>query len=180
MNRTLTILIAIAAMFLVSACDTMMVSQYRVTSIATAKEERARLLESLARVASNLGLTDVTSTSTVKNTLVFYSQPDVKNFAVQLGARIVGDSIVVDLTGGFGPRTPAFKKAEKELLEEMERSFPGKYDVPSPYVPFRESKETVGERRPTEPVVRANAITRPFSVCSRHSSRGSPLTFAER
>lgn len=138
MNRSLTILLAIASMSLMSACDTMMVSQYRVTSVATAKEERARLLESLARIAASLGLTSATSTSTVKNTLVFYSQPDVKNFPVQLGARIVDDSIVVDLTGGFGPKSPAFKKAEKALLEEMERSFPGKYDIPSPRVPFKE------------------------------------------
>jgi hypothetical protein len=43
----------------------------------------------------------------------------------------------------------------------------------------RGSEEAVGERSPAEPVVRANAITPPFSVCSRRSSRGSPLTLGK-
>jgi hypothetical protein len=41
------------------------------------------------------------------------------------------------------------------------------------------SKEAIGERSPAEPVVRANAITLPFSVCERRSSRGSPVTFGK-
>ena len=85
----------------------------------------------------------------MKYTLVFYSQPEVKNFQVQLGARMVGDSIVVDLTGGFGPRTASFKEAEKELLEEMNRSFAGKYEIPSPYVQIREPNQSSQPTRPT-------------------------------
>jgi len=67
MTHTLTILAAAAAMILMSACDTLMVAQYRVASLATAKEEGVKSLECLARVASHLGLTDVTSTSTVQS-----------------------------------------------------------------------------------------------------------------
>jgi hypothetical protein len=60
---------------------------------------------------------------------------------------------------------PAKKSSQFSRCEDRHRS---------------ESKEAVGERCPAEPVVRANAITLPFSVCAHRSSRGSLLTIGKK
>jgi hypothetical protein len=66
---------------------------------------------------------------------------------------------------GFGFRGPTGEKSSQfSRCEDRHRS---------------ESKEAVGERCPAEPVVRANAITLPFSVCAHRSSRGSLLTLGQ-
>ncbi|HTB81450.1 MAG TPA: hypothetical protein VK717_11245 [Opitutaceae bacterium] len=117
----------------------MMVAQYRIFSIATIQEERTKLMDALANVASQAALEEVTHISQVQNTLVLYSQPKVAQSKVDLGARVVGDDVIVDLIGGYGPETPSFKQAKSALLKELKRSFPGQYDQPSPRIPvFRE------------------------------------------
>lgn len=118
----------------------MMVSQYRIFSIATIQEQKAKLTDSLQVVASEAGLEEVTHISQVEDTLVLYSQPKVAQSKVDLGARVVGDDVIVDLIGGYGPETPSFKQAKSALLKELKRSFPGQFDQPSPRIPvFRET-----------------------------------------
>lgn len=113
----------------------MMVVQYRLFSIATIQEQRAKLTDSLQAVASEVGLEEVTHISQVENTLVLYSQPKVAQSKVDLGARVVGDDVIVDLIGGYGPETPGFKQAKSALLKELKQSFPGQFDQPSPRIP---------------------------------------------
>ena len=135
----LFLIVILLGVFL-AGCDTVMMSQYRVVSVATDRGEKQELLEALARVAVRVGLEDRTQTSSVKETLVYYAEPNVEHFRVDLGARVVGDSIVVDLLGGFGPKTRTFEKAQQVLREEMDRSFPGRYDVPVPSIPISSMK----------------------------------------
>lgn len=113
----------------------MMVAQYRIFSIATIQEQKAKLTDLLASVASQAGLEEVTHISQVENTLVLYSQPKVAQSKVDLGARVAGDDVIVDLIGGYGPDTPGFKQAKSALLKELRRSFPGQFDQPSPRIP---------------------------------------------
>jgi hypothetical protein len=130
-----------------AGCDTVMISQYRVVSVATDKGEKQKLLETLARVAVRVGLENRTQASRVRETLVYYAEPNVEHFRVDLGARVVGDSIIVDLTGGFGPKTRTFEKAQQVLREEMDRSFPGRYDVPVPSIPISSIKSLPNQAR---------------------------------
>jgi len=139
----------------------MMVSQYRVVSVS-AKGEKLKVLGMLARVASRCGLKDVTSTSTVKDTLILYSQPDVEHFRVDLGARAIGDSVVIDLVGGFGPRTRSFTEAQRILREELEHEFPGHFAIPSPPIPIQKPNQS------PEPTA--------MSVTPRADARVAPAT----
>ena len=80
-------------------------------------------MNSLTAVASEVGLKEATTTSKAKDPIVYYIQPDTPYFRVDLGARPVDQDIVVDLTGGFGPLTDSFKKADLLLSKELSRQF---------------------------------------------------------
>ena len=106
---------------LLSACDTLNIQQYRVAS--GAGRDAAKVKQVLHSVASQTRLVDRTSTSRAPHTLVFYTQPDVQHFRVDLGARILGPDIIVDLNGGFGPARPEFKQALRLLTPALSSEF---------------------------------------------------------
>ncbi|MGC2626200.1 MAG: hypothetical protein WA269_05120 [Candidatus Udaeobacter sp.] len=108
--------LVLIAMFL-SACDTLNIQQYRVAG--GAHRDVAKVKRVLHDVANQTGLVDRTSTSRAPRTVVFYTQPDVQHFRVDLGARILGDDVVVDLNGGFGPARPEFKQAAHLLTPAL-------------------------------------------------------------
>jgi hypothetical protein len=56
--------------------------QYRISSFANTEETRIKLEALLARVAARGGLQDVTSTSKIPNTLVYYKQSHEDHFPV--------------------------------------------------------------------------------------------------
>ena len=94
---------------LLGACDTLNIQQYRIAGAAS--RDTAKVKQVLHSVANQTNLVDRTSTSRAPHTLVFYTQPNVEHFRVDLAACRVSDEIVVDLNGGFGPARSEFKQA---------------------------------------------------------------------
>ncbi|MGH8095637.1 MAG: hypothetical protein ACREIF_19585 [Chthoniobacterales bacterium] len=119
-TRFLPLFVVVAAVLL-GSCDTMNVQQYRIAPANGS--DRAKVKRVLHSIASELALADHTSSSHAPNTLVFYMQPDVQHFAVELGAREVGSDIVIDLSAGFGPRSPEYVRAEQLLGAGLAREF---------------------------------------------------------
>jgi hypothetical protein len=121
--------LVLIALFL-SACDTLNIQQYRVAG--GAHRDAAKVKRVLHTVASQTGLVDSTSTSRAPHTIVFYTQPNVQHFRVDLGARIVADDIVVDLNAGFGPTPREFKQAELLLTPALTSEFGSRLTVLPP------------------------------------------------
>jgi hypothetical protein len=112
---------------LLTACDTLNIQQYRIAH--GTHRDTAKVKQALHSVASQTGLVDRTSTSRAAHTIVFYTQPDVQHFRVDLGARTLGDDIVVDLNGGFGPARPEFKQALGLLTPALSNGFGSRLTV---------------------------------------------------
>jgi hypothetical protein len=106
---------------LLSACDTVNLEQYRIAG--GAHGDAANVKRILHSVAGQTGLVDSTSTSRAPRTIVFYTQANVQNFRVDLGARIVAQDILIDLNAGFGPTPPEFRKAEELLTPALSSEF---------------------------------------------------------
>ena len=104
-----------------SGCDTVNVEQFRIAGDANHDEARVRSI--LQAVAARTGLVDCTSTSLAPHTIVFYTQPNVQSFRVELGARTVKKDILVDLSSGFGPKPTEFKLAERFLRPVLVHEF---------------------------------------------------------
>jgi hypothetical protein len=121
---------------LLSACDTVNLQQYRIAG--GAHKDVASVKRVLHSVASQTGLVDRTSTSKVPRTIVFYTQPEVQHFAVDLGARTVGADIVVDLYAGFGPIPQEFRQAQRLLTPALSEEFGSRLSLmpPNPGVPI--------------------------------------------
>ena len=118
---------------LLSACDTLNIQQYRVAG--GAHRDASKVKRVLHDVANQTGLVDRTSTSRAAQTVVFYTQPDVQHFRVDLGARALGNDIIVDLNGGFGPARPEFKQAEHLLTLALSSEFGSRLAVMPPGPP---------------------------------------------
>jgi hypothetical protein len=112
---------------LLCSCDTVNFQQYRVAG--GAQRDTAMVKRVLHDVASQTGLVDRTSTSRAPHTIVFYSQPDVQHFRVDLGARVLDSDIIVDLNGGFGPARPEFKQALHSLTLALSSQFGARLTV---------------------------------------------------
>jgi hypothetical protein len=115
---------------LLSACDTVNIQQYRIAGAA--RRDTANVKNVLHSVANQTGLVDRTSVSRAPHTLVFYTQPAVQHFRVDLGARTLGDDIIVDLNGGFGPARPEFKQALHFLTPALSSEFGSRLTVMPP------------------------------------------------
>jgi hypothetical protein len=107
--------------FLLGACDTVNLQQYRIAG--GAHSDSGRVQRVLHDVANQTGLVDRTSTSRAPHTIVFYTQPEVQHFAVDLGARVVAGDIIVDLNAGFGPTPREFRTAEDLLTPALSTEF---------------------------------------------------------
>ena len=119
-----------------SACDRLNFEQYRIAGGAGNADITERVKSILQEVADKTALKDSTSTSKAPDTIVFYMEPDVKNFRVDLGARVYGEDILVDLVGGFGPKLPTFEQAKQLLLPALSAEFGSKVSVPQPRIPI--------------------------------------------
>jgi hypothetical protein len=120
----ITRLLLLLAVLLLASCDTVNVRQYRIAGASSV--ERAKVKQVLRSVATQIPLADHTSSSHAPNTVVFYTQPDVRHFAVELGAREVGGDILVDLSAGFGPTPPEYVRAEQLLTAGLAQEFGGR------------------------------------------------------
>lgn len=112
---------------LLSACDALNIQQYRISTAASGDTAKVRRV--LQSVATDTKLVDRTSTSRAAHTLVFYTQDDVDHFQVDLGARRLGEDIIVDLNGGFGPARPEFKQALHLLTPALSSEFGSRLTV---------------------------------------------------
>jgi hypothetical protein len=112
---------------LLTACDTINIQQYRIAG--GAHRDTAKVKRILHSVAGETGLVDNTPTSRAPRTIVFYTQPNVQHFRVDLGARAVADDIVIDLSAGFGPTPPEFKKAERALTPALSSEFSSRLTI---------------------------------------------------
>ncbi len=125
MRTSCLLLWAIA--FLLVACDTANLRQYRVAR--SKPRDRDAVKKVLKAVAEQAGLVDATSTSKVQQTLVLYEEPHVEHFQVDLGARVVAQDIVVDLNAGFGPTPAKFKNVEQILAPALQSAFGTRLEV---------------------------------------------------
>jgi len=116
---------------LLSACDSVNIQQYRIGG--GAHRDTAKVKQVLYNVASQTGLVNRTSTSHAGHTVVFYTQPNVQHFRVDLGARVVANDIVVDLYAGFGPTRREFKEAERLLTPALSSQFGSRLSVMPPH-----------------------------------------------
>src|ERR1044072_6622335 len=112
-----------------TGCDSLHYTEYVVakasaSDIATMK----RAVDSSTTAA---GLVDKAEISKVPDTIASYLEP-VPHFPVSLGARMVGDSAVVDL-GCFHPgvaKPRAFQSAESSLTTTLTREFGVRLTMP--------------------------------------------------
>lgn len=114
-------IMALSSVLLIAGCDTVNLQQYRVPTATQA--DATSIKRVLWSVATQTALEDRTASSKVPHTIVFYTQPEVQNFRVDLGARNIGDDIIVDLNAGFGPMPVEFKKARALLTPALSNEF---------------------------------------------------------
>jgi len=115
--RALVVMIALS----LTACDNINLEQYRIAGAAGG--DTARIKRVLRSVADQVGLVDRTSTSRVPHTIVFYLQPNVQHFRVDLGARTFGEDVVVDLNAGFGPKPREYTRAKNLITAALSQEF---------------------------------------------------------
>ncbi len=94
-------------------------TQYRVISAV----DRARLGGILRSVAWQTKLVEQTTPSRVKDAVVVYLQPNIRDFRVEIGERTAGNDMIVDLLGGFGPTPPEFRIVHTLLTPALIQGF---------------------------------------------------------
>jgi len=97
--------------------------QYRISGIQAGSADAQRIEVAVMDVADRYGLEDATRTSLVSNTLIFVTEPDVKQFHTDVGVRIYADSAIVDVMAGFGPRVPRFVQVSNALGKSLAAEF---------------------------------------------------------
>ena len=93
--------------------------------------DQTTVKKAVEAAASDAGLIDKSDASKIPGTIAYYLQP-VPHFPVSLGARVSGDSAVVDL-GCFHPgvaKPPAFKIAEFRLTSALSNEFRARLTMP--------------------------------------------------
>ena len=121
--------LVLLAALLAAGCDTINYAQFVVAKVSPA--DQVIIKQTVESSAAAAGLADRTETSKVPDTLAFYLEP-VPHFPVSLGARMVGDSAVVDLSC-FHPgvdKPLAFRSAETNLTTTLYREFGTRLAMP--------------------------------------------------
>jgi|SRR5437016_769722 len=128
-RRPLNVLAVLTVAFFAVGCDSLHYTQYLVANASPA--DRATVKTAVEAAAVEARLVDKSDTSRVPATIAYYLQP-VPHFPVSLGARVVGDSAIVDLSC-FHPGTakpPAFKIAESRLTSALANEFGPRLTLP--------------------------------------------------
>jgi hypothetical protein len=136
-------LLLFAAVAGITGCDTLNYAQYQIARAGANPVDRAHVVAAVNSAASRAALSDATSRSHVPDTLVYFEEP-VGHFPTTLGARVVGDSIVVDLVcfhPGPGESKP-FSAAKVSLSDSLRVEFGGRLTMLQNY----------RDRIPLEPV----------------------------
>jgi hypothetical protein len=94
---------------------------------ASGVEDKARVEQVLVATATEFGIFDTTVTSRVPDTIRCYSERIGHGFAI--GARVVGDLIIVDFYAGKEP-SPRFPAVEERLTSELRRIFGERIIIP--------------------------------------------------
>lgn len=126
-------LLLITALFVVG-CDTMNWQQYRVAGVGSGSPNAARLKAALQAIAEKTDLKDRTSDSRLPQTFVFFTQPGVRSFRVDIGARFYNHDALIDLVGGFGPTPEAYKQGKRLLMPALSAEFGTRVSIPEPFV----------------------------------------------
>jgi len=136
-RRWLIIYFLPVVVLLIAGCDTMNWQQYRIAGVAAGSPDATKLRATLQTVADQSGLKDRTQDSRERATFAFFTQPDVRNFRVDIGARFTNGDVLVDLVSSFGPTPTAFKQAKKLLAPALSAEFSSRVSVPQPFVPIK-------------------------------------------
>lgn len=94
---------------------------------ASGVEDRAHVEQILVAAAKEFGIVDTTVTSRVPDTIRCYSERIGHGFAI--GARVVGDLIIVDFYTGKQP-SPRFPAVEERLTSELRLIFGERIIIP--------------------------------------------------
>ena len=127
--RRLSLAFVVLVALVCAGCDSLHHTQYVVADASAS--DKATIKSVVETSASEAGFADKTETSKVPDTIVFYLQP-VPHFPVSLGARRVGEFVVVDLSC-FHPgvaKPPAFKSLESSLTETLALEFGERLTMP--------------------------------------------------
>lgn len=129
MTRYLSLGVALMIASMLVGCDSLNDTQYVIAGASVS--DRATIKRSVRSSAIAAGLTDRPATFNVRNTIAYYLEP-VQHFPVGLGARMVDDSAIVDLTcfhPGVG-KPPAFRTAESLLTKTLTQGFGERLTMP--------------------------------------------------
>lgn len=136
------VLVAVAALACFG-CDTLNYTQYKISDSAGAPE-RAAVVKIVQSAAADAGLVDRLDTSRVPNTLAYFSEP-VEHFPTALGARTVGELVVIDLAC-FHPGAGEAKRyslARAKLAASLGEQFGSRVTIaykPQDQIPLEQSK----------------------------------------
>jgi hypothetical protein len=118
--------------------------------VAPGSADAAKINNILHRVADKTGLKDMTASSLVPRTLVFYAEPDVQNFRTDLGARFYEGDLLVDVNAGIGPPNPEkYVQVRDSVAPALSAAYGPRFSTPpmSAFVPIftppEEMKEAV-------------------------------------
>jgi hypothetical protein len=124
--------VLLVAAALIPGCDTVNWQQYRISGIHANSADADRLKSVVMGVANRYALKDATETSRVPNTLIFVTEPDVKNFRTDIGVRLNGDDALVDVSAGIGPRVEKFERVRDALGPALAAEFGARCIAVSP------------------------------------------------
>jgi len=121
-HRLLPLLLIIIA-DVVSGCDTINAQQYRIAGVQAGSDDAKRIERVVTAVAAQYGLKDITQTSPVPRVLVVVDETDITSFHTEIGARLYDDDALVDVLGGFGPRTRKFQQVRDKIGASLAAEF---------------------------------------------------------
>jgi hypothetical protein len=128
-----SILLAISS-FALASCSFSNIQEYRLTNAN--KDDERRVASILKLVAHRTDLIDQTKRSLAKDTIVFYHEIGIQQWAVELGARRDHNNIRVDILAGYGPYIPKYNQVKLILEEEMKEEFGKRFEK----IPLSESQ----------------------------------------
>jgi hypothetical protein len=117
---------------LLSGCDTLNWSQYRIAGVAPNTDDARDVAIILESVASRERMTTSTPKVNISQTFLCFSANLRPPLYMDLTTRYFRGDVLVDLAGPFGPKVPGFASTDAALREQLASTFGGRVTEPHP------------------------------------------------